>query len=158
MARWVGVAVDGSGSGDRAVDTGAAIAVAYGALLDIVTVIPYRWAYADGSAPRAVYQEDDAAYFRRRLGEYELRARAAGVARVLTSLRTGPVVEELLRHLEERTPELVVIGSAGAAGSARLRLGSVSEALLRHAPCPVLIIPPRDQPRPRPRLGEAAPL
>jgi nucleotide-binding universal stress UspA family protein len=35
----------------------------------------------------------------------------------------------------------VVVGARGSGGFGRLRIGSVSQHLLRHAPCPVLIMP-----------------
>jgi nucleotide-binding universal stress UspA family protein len=38
---------------------------------------------------------------------------------------------------------LIVVGSHGSAGLQRLALGSVSESILRKAPCPVLIVGPR---------------
>lgn len=40
-------------------------------------------------------------------------------------------------------PDLVVIGTHGRSGFQRLILGSVTEKVLRRAPCPVLSVPPR---------------
>jgi nucleotide-binding universal stress UspA family protein len=42
-----------------------------------------------------------------------------------------------------RQASLVVIGTHGASGFQRLMLGSVTEKVVRRAPCPVLTIPPR---------------
>ncbi len=39
-------------------------------------------------------------------------------------------------------PRMIVMSTHGRAGLARAVLGSVAEAVLRHAPCPVLAIPP----------------
>ncbi len=41
--------------------------------------------------------------------------------------------------------DLLVVGSHGRQGVARWLLGSVAEAVVRHASCPVLVVPPRRQ-------------
>jgi nucleotide-binding universal stress UspA family protein len=38
--------------------------------------------------------------------------------------------------------DMIVLGSRGAGGFARLALGSVSSQVAQHSPCPVVIIPP----------------
>ena len=45
----------------------------------------------------------------------------------------------VLRRIEEGGHDLVAAGSHGRGGLSRLALGSVSEGILRHAPCSVLI-------------------
>lgn len=48
----------------------------------------------------------------------------------------GPTVVDYLR---EKEAGLVLLGAQGLGGAARLFLGSVSEHLVRHAPCPVVV-------------------
>ena len=42
--------------------------------------------------------------------------------------------------------DLVVIGRRGVGGFQRLLLGSVSEHVARHAPCPVVVLPAAEDP------------
>ena len=53
--------------------------------------------------------------------------------------RAGPTVVECARDIEA---DLVVVGSHGRTGVAHLVMGSVAEHVVRHAPCPVLVIRP----------------
>ena len=55
---------------------------------------------------------------------------------------TGPASEALLQAAEER--DLLVLGSRGVGGFRGLLLGSVSQQVAHHAPCPVVIMPPAD--------------
>jgi len=45
----------------------------------------------------------------------------------------------LVDYLKEQEADLAVLGTRGLGGAARLFLGSVSNHLLRHSPCPVLV-------------------
>ncbi|MDF0650521.1 MAG: hypothetical protein CV081_06405 [Nitrospira sp. LK265] len=59
---------------------------------------------------------------------------------VTTQVRIGHVVETIVKDVEANRDELLVIGSRDLTKNERLYLGSVSESLLRHAPCSVLIV------------------
>ncbi len=52
----------------------------------------------------------------------------------------GHPVTELLRIADERKAGLIVVGSHGLTGIDRFLLGSVSERVMRHATCSVLIV------------------
>ena len=71
----------------------------------------------------------------------KLRARllAEGYA-VTSTVQLGHVTDALLRQAASQHVDLLVAGSRGLTGSERLQLGSVSETLLKYAPCSVLIV------------------
>ena len=51
----------------------------------------------------------------------------------------GDPASEIVRVAKEEHPELIVLGTHGRTGLSRILMGSVAEAVVRHAPCPVLI-------------------
>jgi nucleotide-binding universal stress UspA family protein len=57
-------------------------------------------------------------------------------------LRDGDAAEELVRVAEELDAELIVVGSRGLLEIGSVLLGSVSSALMRAAPCPVVAVAP----------------
>jgi nucleotide-binding universal stress UspA family protein len=61
-------------------------------------------------------------------------------ADVVVRAVAGSVVEELVKAGKDA--DLLVVGSRGAGGFARLMMGSVSALVIHHATCPVVVIPP----------------
>jgi nucleotide-binding universal stress UspA family protein len=55
---------------------------------------------------------------------------------------SGLVHRTILRHAATLPADLLVMGTHGRSGFSRLFLGSVTERVLRSAPCPVLTVPP----------------
>jgi universal stress protein A len=53
--------------------------------------------------------------------------------------RPGP---EIARYATECGASLIVLGTHGHRFVSRVLLGSVAEHVVRHAPCPVLVVPP----------------
>jgi nucleotide-binding universal stress UspA family protein len=72
-------------------------------------------------------------------GQLDRAAAAAGGA-AATVLLEGPPVGEVLRLVERVSADLLVVGSRGRTGLARVALGSVAEELVSLAPCPVLTV------------------
>lgn len=67
-------------------------------------------------------------------------ARAEGLATVTSELVQG-IPGWTIIEAANRDPEidLVVVGTHGRTGIARVLVGSVAEYIVRHAPCPVLV-------------------
>jgi nucleotide-binding universal stress UspA family protein len=61
-------------------------------------------------------------------------------------LRDGPSTETILAAASDLQADLIVMGTHGRTGFRRLLLGSVTEDVLRRAPCPVLTVKAAGQP------------
>jgi nucleotide-binding universal stress UspA family protein len=68
------------------------------------------------------------------------QVRAAGVE-VETRMLGGIVHDAIISRAQEIGAELVVVGSRGASALEHVLLGSVAERVVRHAVCPVLVVP-----------------
>jgi len=55
-------------------------------------------------------------------------------------VRLGDIAEGLMSVAEEWLADLIIVGSHGRTGLAHFLLGSVSQALVTHSPCPVLVV------------------
>ena len=138
------VGVDGTPVGEAAIAYAFAAASAYGTELVAVhtwTDLLVETAFAGGAAALDFAPLAQAA-------EVELGERLAGwrekypdvpVTRYVERERPGPA---LLRHAEKA--RLVVVGSRGRGGFRGLLLGSTSQHLLYHAPCPVVVVRTHD--------------
>jgi nucleotide-binding universal stress UspA family protein len=126
---------------ERALVHAAALARALGGDLTVAYVFPYPVPLGGevpyftsellGSVARAEQLD--------KLKEFARPAAAAGV-KVRSVLREGDPSREIARLAEELPADLVVMGTHGRGGFERLLLGSVTERLLRRAPCPVLTV------------------
>ena len=65
--------------------------------------------------------------------------KTAGATVMQTHLRIGRADEEVVVLAEELGVDLVAMGSRGLGGVRRALMGSVSDSVVRHAHCPVLI-------------------
>jgi len=83
----------------------------------------------------------------RRQMRRELTAAPAG-ALIDVDAVPGNAKETIVAYADSAKPDLIVIGTRGAGGLRHLVLGSVTEAVLRAAACPVLAIPPGAGPNP----------
>jgi universal stress protein A len=55
-------------------------------------------------------------------------------------LLTGSPTMQILQFAEQESVDLIIMGSHGRTGFARLVMGSVAQAVMRGAKCPVLIV------------------
>jgi len=136
------VAIDGSPHSEEALDAAIDVAKHYGGELTILSVAPLVPVYMpSGNAYLAppVAQTDTGPY--RALVEAAVkRAREAGAPSVTGACPDGVVIDEILAFLDAHPADLVVVGSRGMSAAKRLLIGSISSALVAHAPCPVLVV------------------
>ena len=52
-----------------------------------------------------------------------------------------------MQFAKEEDADLIVLGTHGRTGLKRLLMGSIAEAVVRRAPCPVLVMKQSDDPR-----------
>lgn len=96
----------------------------------------------DGYVSPKAYEDMEAAeraYSQKHLDALVAKARKAGV-RVKGLLIPGVAHERIAQAARSRKADLVVIGTHGRTGIAKLFLGSVASRVLAIAPCPVLTV------------------
>jgi len=71
----------------------------------------------------------------------QLKELVAGLPMAATfDVRFGRAADEIVIQAKEDEVDLVVMGSHGRSGISHLLVGSVAESVVRHAPCPVLVV------------------
>jgi len=59
--------------------------------------------------------------------------------RVETAIAVGHPAEQIIHQAEQGHVDLIIVGRRGISTFAKIIMGSVSERVLRYAPCPVLV-------------------
>src|SRR5271169_1334235 len=118
---------------DKAVEIGRHL----GSSIILVHVLPLIVALGEVPPPVALYEDQ----------EKDAQAKLADIAKQkLGGLKhrelvyTGDVIGSLLLAQAKHQPDLLVMATHGRRGIARMFLGSVAEAVVRKATCPVLTI------------------
>lgn len=133
------IAVDGQPVAEHAASVGTELARAVGAEVGLTTMIDTSQDYAAGAG---IIGEDIAA------GEGEdakrllagVRGRLSLPPATLEFAERGAPATEIVKAAREWPADLIVVGSHGRGIVGRALIGSVADAVLRHAPCPVLMV------------------
>jgi nucleotide-binding universal stress UspA family protein len=90
--------------------------------------------------PEPILEEDLQRHAREVLDGEVKRVRSAGGTVAQCHLVMGEVAREIVHLGEDLGVGLIVMGSRGRGGIRRALMGSVSDSVVRHAPCPVMVI------------------
>jgi universal stress protein A len=134
-------ALDFSPESDAAFHTAAAMAADSGAELVLLHVVQSPIAYVpDGGIP-AETMSDFIESTSSALDEKKREANEAGAKLVSVRVASGTPWHEIVDVLrQDPTFDLAILGTHGRTGIKHVLLGSVAEKVVRHAPCPVLVV------------------
>jgi nucleotide-binding universal stress UspA family protein len=107
-------------------------------------ILPYSPALSEGYQAGvdvgAYLQDESEEIGQGRLDEQVRKIEAAGGSVAQAHFRIGRPDAEITALAEEIGAGLIVVGSRGLGGLRRAMLGSVSDSVVRHAHCPVLVV------------------
>jgi nucleotide-binding universal stress UspA family protein len=84
----------------------------------------------------------------KRLEALKQRLLSEGVVEIETVLLEGNPVDRVVEFAEKHHPDLIVVGSRGLSTAGRFLLGSVSDGILHHVHCSVLVVKVHATPKP----------
>lgn len=138
MFRRILIPYDGSENSRRALDVAIDLTRQYEAAISAVAVV---------SLPEFAASVDEVDQVReqgRKFYEESLRQAQEAALEAGLSLKTDTVYghrsEAILEYAKKSRADLIVIGSRGLSAVERYVLGSVSEVVVHHAPCSVLVV------------------
>jgi nucleotide-binding universal stress UspA family protein len=152
MIQQLLVPLDGSGFGEETLPYAAAIARHTDAFVDVAHVhVPHPPDHLLSNTQYQFEGVDLEEYDVRDRSEEEAyleaaaeRIRGACSSEVRSVLLTGMVADAIDGYVRGTGPGIIVMSTHGRTGLSRAWLGSVADALVRHAPWPVLLVRPRE--------------
>lgn len=146
------VPFDGSKYAKKALEHAVDIAKNSGAIIHLCTIITIGGVVPPGSLLGLVRESTRGTLQKRLLQAAKIETehmqneqvkfcKSKGVKAYPKVAVNGNVVEQILTMAKKKSADLIVIGSQGLHGVAKLKsLGSVSRKVSEHAKCPVLIV------------------
>lgn len=133
------VAVDNEPIAAHAADIGAELARLAGAEMAFIHVIdPALVNAADTGIQPDVFVASAKEEAKKLIDDF--RKRLPQQVTALEFVQIGLPLTEIVNAAKDWPADLIVIGSHGRGGITRALLGSVAEGVMRHAPCPVLVV------------------
>ena len=125
----------------RAVDYAVALADSFDARLEVLYVhetlppisdVAWQGDFADA-------EQDAVARAEKSLDEM-VAARVPGHVAVKTVVASGHTAKEIIKYAERDNADLIVMSTHGRTGLKHALMGSVTEQVIREAPCPVMAL------------------
>lgn len=141
------VAIDFSKLSHEALDYAIGLAEELGARLTVLYVVePLDFTGVDvlGGTPIATQAivEEHLKQARREIERVRTR-KLAKLPNASVAVRLGRPADEIVAAGGKGRSNLIVVGTHGRSGLSHLLMGSVAERVVRHAACPVLVVPTR---------------
>ena len=139
MFKRILVPLDGSTFAEAALPMAMRLSRRTGADLELITV--------HEPIPSFAYDEWESAAEEWSIGylsEVGKRLQGHTGGAIESVVRSGRVSEALARRAEETHVDLIVMATHGRGALTRAWLGSVADAFVRHAPCPVILVRPEE--------------
>lgn len=130
------LATDGSKHSSNATEKAIDFAKSYGGTLTAISVVDVP---AELYAEAPVLVDELVEKAKGYAENVKNMAKATGVE-VKTQVREGESHEAVIKLARDESADLIVMGSHGRTGLKRLLMGSVTEKVIGHAPCPVLVV------------------
>ena len=146
MFKRILVPVDGSAPSDSAIDLAARFAADQEARIAFVHAYDFAPIVSMSSGAGMAAIDPSLAVEATRIAGLMIlqdaikRFAASSAARTSLFLEQGPPVDSILNVARHWRSDLIVIGSHGRGGIARVLLGSVAEGVMRRAKVPVLVV------------------
>ena len=133
------VPVDGSDCGKKAFQWAASLAKAYEAKLLLLYVVDLNQKFS--ALDRMAMSGYEPAVFKlegeKLLASYEKETPAVSIT---SMVRLGSPSEQIVDAAEKSKADLIVMGSRGENQMKQVMMGSVSQYVLHHALCPVMVV------------------
>jgi nucleotide-binding universal stress UspA family protein len=131
-------ATDGSAASEPASEQAIDLACQLGARLLVVSVVPGAHGPSGASGP-GKDEGDSRDSLAARAQMIVQRAKAAG-ANSTFLIWEGDAGEAIVAAADSENADMIVVGSHGRSGVSRFLIGSVSDYVVRHAHCPVMVV------------------
>lgn len=137
------VPIDFSEHSKKALEYAIPFARQFNATLDLLYVVEPTIYPADFSFGQVGFPNVEEEL--RTRGNHELQQlidkRIGGRVKARAVVRTGKAFFEIDRYAQEEEVDLIIIATHGHTGIEHVLFGSTAEKVIRHAPCPVMVIP-----------------